>query len=55
VFAGDEVISSLSEFVRNPNYSSFVRVAVSMRRDLWGKKTKVNEHLLDDVFGKERE
>ncbi len=52
VFAGDEVISSLSEFIRNPDYSAFVRVAIAMRRDLWGKKTKVNETLLDGIFKK---
>lgn len=47
VFAGDEVISSLSEFIRDPTYQSFVRVAASMRRDLWGKRTKVDEKVLD--------
>ena len=51
VFAGDDVIYSLSEFIKNPNRGSFIKVAVVMRRDLWGKKTKVNENVLG-VFNK---
>jgi len=47
VFASDDVIRSLSEFIRNPNRGSFVRVAVAMRRDLWGKRSKVTENVLD--------
>ena len=53
VFAGDDVIYSLSEFIRNPNRSSFIKVAVSMRRDLWGKKTQVTEKVLD-VFNSDQ-
>jgi hypothetical protein len=51
VFAGDAVIYSLSQFIKNPSRGSFVRVAVAMRRDLWGKKTQVTENILD-VFDK---
>ena len=47
LFAGDDVIKSISEFARNPTYSSYVKVATSMRRDLWGKKTSVNEQTFD--------
>lgn len=51
VFAGDDVIYSLSEFIKNPNRSSFIKVAVAMRRDLWGKKTRVTENVLE-IFSK---
>ncbi|MFC1937785.1 hypothetical protein ACFLWY_04445 [Chloroflexota bacterium] len=47
VFADDAVIYSLSEFIKNPNRGSFIRVAVAMRRDLWGKKTQVTENVLE--------
>lgn len=46
LFARDDVIKSMSEFARTPNYSSYVKVAASMRRDLWGKKTSIDEQTL---------
>ncbi len=46
LFASDDVIRSIADFVRSPTYSSYVKAAVSMRRDLWGKKTSVDEHVL---------
>ncbi len=54
LFASDEVIESLSDFVRNPSYRSYVKAAVSMREDLWGKRTRVDEKLLN-VFATERD
>jgi hypothetical protein len=51
IFANDEVLESLAAFIREPNHRSFVHTAASMRKDLWGKKTKVNEKMLD-VVGK---
>lgn len=49
IYANDEVIESLAAFVRGPSHHSFVRTAVSMRKDLWGKKTKVGTDILDIV------
>lgn len=47
LFASDDVIKSMSEFIRNPSYSSYIKTATSMRNDLWGKKTSVNEQILN--------
>lgn len=47
LFASDDVIKSMSEFIRNPSYSSYIKTATSMRNDLWGKKTSVNEEILN--------
>jgi len=43
VYASDAVLSSLAEFIRNPNRQSFVQASVEMRKDLWGKKTSTEE------------
>jgi hypothetical protein len=43
LFANDEVIRALAEFIQNPNHSSYVKAAAAMRRDLWGKKTSIND------------
>ncbi len=51
LFASDEVIRSMAGFVRDPSYAAYVKTASSMRRDLWGRKTAVDEDLLD-VFTK---
>ncbi len=47
VFASDDVIQSFSEFIKYPNRVSFFKVTIAMRRDLWGKSTKVTENILD--------
>jgi len=47
VFAGDEVIESLSDFIKTPDRDSFIKVAVAMRRDLWGKRTRVKKEILE--------
>jgi len=51
LFASDDVIKAMAEFLQNPSYSSYIKTTVAMRRDLWGKKTKINESILH-VFGK---
>jgi len=50
VFANDEVIKSFSNFVRVPSYPSFIKVAISMRRDMFGKNTKINEDILSMFY-----
>lgn len=51
LFANDDVIKAMAEFIRNPNYTAYVKTVVSMRKDLWGKKTKITEDTLN-VFNK---
>jgi hypothetical protein len=45
LFAGDEVLVSMAVFIDNPNYETFADVAASMRKDLWGKNTKIAKQL----------
>jgi hypothetical protein len=52
LFASDDVIKAMVEFTRTPSYSAYIRSANAMRRDLWGKKTSINEGILD-VLAKE--
>jgi hypothetical protein len=51
LFANDEVIKAMAEFIRNPKHAAYVKTVVSMRKDLWGKRTKITEETLD-VFNK---
>mgnify|MGYP001444918415 CR=1 FL=1 len=46
LFASDDVIRALAEFIQNPNHSSYVKVAARMRKDLWGKKTSISEEVI---------
>jgi len=46
LFANDEVIRSMAEFVQNSNYASFIKTAASMRKDLWGKDTNIGEDII---------
>lgn len=47
LFASDEVIKSMVEFIRNPNHASYIKTVVSMRKDLWDKKTSIDEQILN--------
>ena len=49
----DGVIKSLAEFVRLPSFSTYVKTAVAMQRDLWEKKTSIDENILE-VIRKDR-
>ncbi len=51
LFASDEVIKAMAEFIRNPNHGTYIKTVISMRRDLWGKRTKISEDTLN-VFRK---
>ena len=42
-YASDNVISSISDFLRKKDYKSYLKAVISIRKDLWGKKTKINE------------
>ncbi|MCL4457239.1 MAG: hypothetical protein M1147_06285 [Nitrospirae bacterium] len=50
LFADDEVIKSLVEFIRSPSHATYIKTVVSMRNDLWNKKTIVNEETLNVLY-----
>ena len=54
LFASDNVINAMAQFVQSPNYSSYFKAVIAMRKDLWGEKTKIEEGDLE-VFGKKLE
>ncbi|MGA7701472.1 MAG: hypothetical protein WCB27_17845 [Thermoguttaceae bacterium] len=49
LYASDNVIQSMGEFVRKPDYPSYIRTAIAMRKDLWGKRTSLDESILDTI------
>jgi len=49
LFANDAVIKAMAEFVKNPNYVSYVKTVSAMRKDLWGKDTKIGEDILKEL------
>lgn len=49
IFASDEVLESLAAFIRTSNHHTFSRTAGAMRKDLWGKRSKVSEDVLSVV------
>ena len=51
VFANDEVIKAMSEFVKSPSDTTYIKTASAMRKDLWGKNTRIGEAILN-TFGK---
>jgi hypothetical protein len=52
LFASDDVIRALAEFIKNPKHASYVKVAIAMRKDLWGKKTSINEEVAELIKDK---
>ena len=41
LFASDDVIKSLKEFIQTPNNVSYVKTAFAMRKDCWNIKTSL--------------
>jgi len=41
LFASDDVIKALKEFVLKPNNETYAKTIWAMRRDLWSKKTNL--------------
>ena len=39
LFASDEVVNNLKEFIHDPNQINYGRTVLAMRRDLWNRKT----------------
>jgi hypothetical protein len=42
LYSSDDVILSLKEFIKTPSQETYIKVAQVMRKDLWGKKTKLD-------------
>ncbi len=58
LFASDDVIKAMGEFVKNPDYRAYIRTVSAMRKDLWNRKTKIGEDMLNAFVnppGKNRE
>ncbi|MEO0375404.1 MAG: hypothetical protein AAF329_12425 [Cyanobacteria bacterium P01_A01_bin.17] len=47
IFAKQPVLEAISTFVRSPSQFTFIKATTEMRKDLWGKKAKVNSDLID--------
>ena len=51
LFASDRVVSALAAFNAHPTYASYLEVVAAMRKDLWGKATRITAtdlHFLSD-------
>ncbi len=46
LYAGDNVIRALKLFIKKTTHESYSKVALEMRKDLYGKKTNIN---FDDI------
>ena len=46
LFANDEVIAGMADFIANAGYPAYIRTVTAMRRDLWNKKTAIDEAAL---------
>ncbi|MCL5770668.1 MAG: hypothetical protein M1479_00120 [Actinobacteria bacterium] len=46
LYASDDVIKSMAEFVENPDYNNYIKSATAMRQDLWNRKTKIGNEIL---------
>jgi len=42
LYAPDEVLTTMKEFMENPTEANFMKTATAMRKDLWKKKTKTS-------------
>jgi hypothetical protein len=49
LFANDEVIKNLAQFSQNPCKITYIKTVVAMRKELWGKKTKIKEDWLEKI------
>jgi hypothetical protein len=46
LFGSDAVIAAMADFVANAGYPAYIRTVTAMRRDLWNKKTTIDEAAL---------
>ncbi|MCB4791635.1 MAG: hypothetical protein LHV68_07080 [Elusimicrobia bacterium] len=52
LFADDAVIKAMAEFVKKPSHTSYIKTVSAMRKDLWGKKTEIDEDILKEFSAK---
>lgn len=41
IYSSDGTITTFKNFISNPNEKSFIQTVLSMRKELWGKKSKL--------------
>lgn len=41
LYSSDNVLLAIKTFIRDPNKINYINVAKEMRKELWGKKTKI--------------
>jgi hypothetical protein len=46
LFASDDVITAMVEFITSAGFPAYIRTVTAMRRDLWNKKTSIDEAAL---------
>jgi len=46
LFGSDDVIAAMADFVVSAGYPAYIRTVTAMRRDLWNKKTAIDEAAL---------
>ena len=46
LYASNEVVLSVKEFIKSPNYENFLKTVLCMRRDLWVNK---NDLQIDEI------
>ena len=49
LYASDEVIEAVREFVKRPTRANYVSTAMAMRKHLWGSSTRLSVHDLTDI------
>jgi len=47
LYAPDDVIENIREFISTPSNKQFIKTIKSMRKDLWGNKTKLKDENLE--------
>jgi len=50
LFASDGVIKAMKDFVVLSNHQNYIKAALEMRKDLFGKKTKISQQNLSDIL-----
>ena len=49
LYAPDEVLTAMKEFMESPTETNFMKTATAMRKDLWKKKTRVSLESLSRI------
>ena len=47
LYAPDDVIENVKEFISTPSNKQFIKTIKSMRKDLWGNRTKLKDENLE--------